>query len=145
MKYSKHILPVLVLTLTSCSTTDSSDSNIKSGVSEFLTIQNTKGNDKAIMTLWECYATVNKVGESKELELCIAFDAALVEHSRMFYKGMAQRFGKDINLQPQDSTREAASKRMMDGATKAKIADPQAYSVSIYKKAMEALKELLLK
>jgi hypothetical protein len=145
MKHIKRILPVIVLTLTSCAATDSSDSNIKSAVGEFLTIQNTKGNDKAIMTLWECYASVEQLGESKELERCIAFDAALVEHSRIFYKGLAQRFGKESSLQPQDSTREAASKRMMDGASKAKIADPQAYSISIYKKSREVLKELLLK
>lgn len=123
-----------------------SQANIKAAVLEFKGLQDSQGNEEVVQRTTSCYAAVRATGPSKELEYCIAFDAANIEMTTAFYEGLAKRYKKTdaASLQPPETTRSIGRNRIVSRAARAKLSNPLEYSQSIYGKATRTLVEIVL-
>jgi len=109
------VLPVLAL----ADQEWDSQANIRLAVQDFKKLQDTEGNEEVVRKTHSCYRAIRTTGPSKELEYCIAFDAANIEMTSFFYEGLADKY-KNTNaaqLQPPETTKPIGRKRIVSQAT----------------------------
>jgi hypothetical protein len=124
------------------------DKNVRSAVENFLSEQNTQGNLQVVSDTKSCYlAAMGDNGLTKDKEYCVAFDAADIEYTTAFYRGMAAKLKQPNmrNLQPEETLQSAGQQRIVQQMSNAKVSNAEMVGAAIYRKATQALFDLVKK
>jgi hypothetical protein len=105
-----------------------SEENMRSAISAFQGTQRSRGNEAVVRETNKCYREAIKEQKlTKALEYCIAFDVTNIEITTSFYEAMAKKYKipPGSSLQPEETTREAGSERIVSNLSLAGVESPK--------------------
>jgi hypothetical protein len=124
-----------------------SEANIRSAISAFQSIQNSRGNEAVVREISKCYQDATQAqGLTKALEYCIAFDVINIEITTTFYEVMEKKYKipASSSRQPEETKIDAGSERIIRNLATAKVDNPKEMARSIYYKTSKILSAVLL-